>query len=73
MKVTLEFPDNKAAFMLELLSNLPFVKAKTVKPKGAALDTTESLLQHPANRERLLASVAEIERGLAQPHDLIEP
>ena len=31
MKITLEIPDNKAAFMMELLQSLPFVKATLAK------------------------------------------
>ena len=31
MKITLEIPDNKAAFMMELLQSLPFVKAILAK------------------------------------------
>ena len=38
MKLTVEVPDNKADFMLELLQNLPFVKVhQERKAKKAAL------------------------------------
>jgi len=32
MKVLLDIKDNKASFVMELLQNLPFVKAKTLTP-----------------------------------------
>jgi hypothetical protein len=32
MKVLLDIKDNKAGFVMELLKNLPFVKAKTLTP-----------------------------------------
>jgi hypothetical protein len=32
MKVILDIKDNKAAFVMELLKNLPFVKAKLLTP-----------------------------------------
>jgi hypothetical protein len=35
MKVLLDIKDNKAGFVLELLKNLPFVKAKTLTPSKA--------------------------------------
>ena len=39
MKVLLEIKDNKAAFILELLSNFKFVKARALTPaKAEALE-----------------------------------
>jgi hypothetical protein len=35
MKVLLDIKDNKANFVLELLKNLPFVKAKPLTPSKA--------------------------------------
>lgn len=35
MKVLLDIKDNKASSVLELLKNLPFVKAKTLTPSKA--------------------------------------
>jgi hypothetical protein len=35
MKVLLEIKDSKAGFVMELLKNLPFVKAKTLTPSKA--------------------------------------
>ena len=37
MKIILDIEDNKVAFVLELLNNLPFVKAKTITPEKAQL------------------------------------
>ena len=37
MKVLLDIKDNKAGFVMELLKNLPFVKAKTLTPSKAQL------------------------------------
>lgn len=35
MQVLLDIKDNKAPFVMELLKNLPFVKAKTLTPAKA--------------------------------------
>jgi hypothetical protein len=35
MKVLLDIKDSKAAFVMELLKNLPFVKAKPLTPSKA--------------------------------------
>lgn len=37
MKVILDVKDNKADFVMELLRNLPFVKAKTITPTKAQI------------------------------------
>lgn len=37
MKVLIDVKDNKAAFILELLNNFSFVKAKTISPEKAQL------------------------------------
>lgn len=37
MKVILDIKDNKAAFVMELLNNLPFVKAKPLSNENAIL------------------------------------
>ena len=37
MKVILDIKDKKADFVMELLENLPFVKAKTITPSKARL------------------------------------
>ena len=65
MKVALEFPDEKAAFVLELLHSLPYVKTK-------ALDETKYLLQSPANAAALLAAIERTRNGQVVEHELIE-
>ena len=72
MKITLEVPDHKAAFVMELLQSIPFIKAKPMCSKAKPQDETEYLLSTEANRDRLLQSLANIERGLTEPHELIE-
>ncbi|WP_310390976.1 hypothetical protein [Hymenobacter sp.] len=72
MKITLEIPDNKAAFMMELLQSLPFVKATPARTKIKPQDETEYLLSTKANRERLLGAIERLERGKGQQHDLID-
>ena len=37
MKVLIDIRDNKAAFVMELLNNLPFVKAKPISDEKALL------------------------------------
>ena len=71
MKITLEVPDHKAAFVLELLNSLPFVK--TTQPRAAKpKDDTEYLFRSQKNRERLEAAMQDVERGQTQAHDLLE-
>lgn len=72
MKITLEVPDSKAAFMMELLQSLPFVKATPARTKTKPQDETEYLLSTKANRERLLGAIERLERGGSQYHDLID-
>lgn len=72
MKITLEIPDDKAAFMLELLQSLPFVKATPARAKTKPQDETEYLLSNPANAKALLGAIERLERGEGVQHDLIE-
>jgi len=74
MKIVLEVPETKAAFMLELLESLPFVEAKPVYEEVTAVstDTTTHLLESPTNRARLLAAVERANRGEVETHELIE-
>lgn len=72
MKITLEVPDDKAAFMMELLQSLPFVRATPARTKIKSQDETEYLLSTKANREQLLKSIEQLERGEGQLHDLID-
>jgi hypothetical protein len=70
MKITLEIPDNRAEFLLELLRNLPFVKLRGQAAKAAPLDETAHLLSSPANAERLYAALARDQRGQRETHEL---
>ena len=38
---------------------------------SSSLRETEYLLRSPANAERLLASIAQVEAGSARPHDVL--
>jgi hypothetical protein len=70
MKITLEVPDSRAGFLLELLRNLPFVKLRGQAAKTAALDETAHLLSSPANAARLYAALARDQRGERETHEL---
>jgi hypothetical protein len=70
MKITLEIPDNRADFLLELLRNLPFVKLRGQAAKAAPLDETAHLLSSPANAARLYAALARDQRGERGTHKL---
>ncbi len=70
MKITLEIPDNRADFLLELLRNLPFVKLRGQVAKAAPLDETAHLLSSPANAARLYAALARDQRGERGTHEL---
>ncbi len=70
MKITLEIPDNRADFLLELLRSLPFVKLRGQAAKAAVQDETAYLLSSPANAERLYAALARDRRGQRQVHEL---
>ncbi len=58
MKLLIEVPDSRAAFVLELLQNLSFVKAKPLSKAKA--ERIESLLQ-------ALQEVEEIKSGKRKP------
>ena len=47
MKIELEVPDYKLAFVMELLDSIPFIKARTIE--GKTQTTTEYLLSNKAN------------------------
>ena len=70
MKITLEIPDSRADFLLELLRNLPFVKLRGQAAKAVALDETAYLLSSPANAERLYAALDRDRRGQRETHEL---
>jgi hypothetical protein len=72
MKIIMEVPDNKAAFVIELLQSLPFVKAKPVRSKAAkAANATTHLLSTEANRTRLEAAVQRANQDDFEANDLI--
>ena len=73
MKVALEFPDEKAAFVMELLHSLPYMKAKLLSRKAKPQDETEYLLNSPANARALSEAIERTNRGQMVEHDLIEP
>ncbi|GAB3310269.1 hypothetical protein [Hymenobacter tenuis] len=70
MKITLEVPDSRAGFLLELLRNLPFVTLRGQAAKTSASDETAHLLSSPANAERLYAALERDRRGQRQVHEL---
>jgi hypothetical protein len=70
MKITLEIPDNRAEFLLELLRNLPFVTLRGQAAKAAAPDETTHLLSSPANAQRLYAALERDRRGQQETHEL---
>ena len=70
MKITLEVPDSRAGFLLELLRNLPFVTLRGKAAKAAALDETDHLLSSPANAARLYAALERDRRGERETHEL---
>jgi hypothetical protein len=72
MKIELEVPDHKVAFIMELLESIPFVKAKFVTKKNASQNTTDYLLSTSANRERLMKSLERSRNGEVEFHELIE-
>jgi hypothetical protein len=59
MEITLQVPDSRAGFLLELLHSLPYVELRSpAAPAAAELDETAHLLSSPANAERLYAALA---------------
>ena len=70
MKVALEFPDEKAAFVMELLQSLPYMKARPIRSK--TLDATQHLERNPANHARVLAAIERLENGQGEVHGLID-
>jgi hypothetical protein len=70
MRITLEVPEHRAAFMLELLRSLPFVTLRGQAAKAADLDETAHLLSSPANAARLRAALERDRLGQRQNHSL---
>lgn len=70
MRITLEVPEHRAAFMLELLRSLPFVTLRGQALEAAPLDETAHLLSSPANAARLRAALERDRLGQHQTHSL---
>lgn len=70
MRITLEVPEHRAAFVLELLRSLPFVTLRSQAAKTAAPDETAHLLSSPANAARLRAALERDRLGQYQTHSL---
>ncbi len=70
MRITLEVPEHRAAFMLELLRSLPFVTLRGRAAKAVDLDETAHLLSSPANAARLRAALERDKLGQHETHSL---
>lgn len=66
MKFTLEIPEQDADFVLEFLRRVMSVKLTPVRSrvaKQAEADTTDYLLDSPANAERLRQAYGQFDKG----------
>ena len=69
MEIVFEVPEDRAAFMLEMLRSITYVTnprpQRNVEAGGASeeMDTTEYLLSSEANAESLRRSIAQLRRG----------
>jgi hypothetical protein len=70
MTITLEVPESRAAFLLELLRHLPFVELQGQAANTAPVEETAHLLSSPANAARLYAALARDQRGERETHAL---
>ena len=67
MEIVFEVPEDRAAFMLEMLRSITYVS--NPRPRRAheaqteEMDTTEYLLSSKANAEHLRRSIEQLERG----------
>ncbi|RZK36792.1 MAG: hypothetical protein EOO57_06570 [Hymenobacter sp.] len=71
MKITLEVPDSRAEFLLELLQSLPYVKLSGPAAEAQAPDETAHLLASPTNAARLRAAIERDCRGERETHDFL--
>ncbi|UYZ63976.1 hypothetical protein [Hymenobacter weizhouensis] len=62
MEIIFEVPAERAAFMLEMLRSMSFVRNPRPRP-DAALDTSEYLAASPANAERLRQAYEQFDQG----------
>ena len=70
MQITFNVPDDRAAFLLELLRGLPYVTLQREAAEVAVeaeQDTTAYLLASPANAAHLRRSIEQLRRGEGIP------
>ena len=72
MKITLEVPDNKMLFIMELIESIPFIKIEKAEDLKKDMDTTDYLLQSPNNSERLMDAINRSKHGEIEYHNLLE-
>ena len=71
MQITFTVPDDRAAFLLELLRGLPYVTLQSEATEAAAeQDVTAYLLASPANAEHLRRSIEQLRRGEGIPFEV---
>ncbi|MFD2721129.1 hypothetical protein ACFST9_20610 [Hymenobacter monticola] len=67
MEIVFEVPEDRAAFMLEMLRSITYVSnprpRRARKAKTVEMDTTEYLLSSEANAEHLRRSIEQLERS----------
>lgn len=68
MKILLEIPDNKSAFIMELIESFPYIKAKSIPD----VDTTEYLLSSDVNSKRLMDAIERSKRNESEIHELLD-
>ena len=68
MKLTVEIPDNKADFMLELLHNLPFVKVQQERKAKKAVQKAELM----ADMQEAITELKEVLAGRKESRDAYE-
>lgn len=73
MQIIFEVPDDRAAFLLELLRGLPYVTLQEdAAPKVTTddQDATDYLLASPVNAEHLHRSIEQLRRGEGIPFEV---
>ena len=69
MEIVFEVPEDRAAFMLEMLHSITYVsnprtrRSRKVAAASEEMDTTEYLLSSKANAEHLRRSFEQLDRG----------
>jgi toxin YoeB len=73
MKITLEVPDHKAPFILEVLQAFSYVKTMVVQPREEpGMEETAYLLSTEANRHQLQEAIEQFQENGYQQHDVLE-